>query len=129
MLWVTKIDVHYVSNNCDDKECICHVHICGIYNYGVYLTGWQICSAMCIIVCQFVFDLWVLCLWYILSLFFIILILNFDNSIQTGKIPKEILLPFLLYLSLGVTYIRWGRKSCPKGVDLVYTGILNNSIS
>ncbi|XP_071119834.1 short-chain collagen C4-like [Mytilus edulis] len=25
-------------------------------------------------------------------------------------------------LNTGVTYIRWGRKSCPKGVDLVYTG-------
>lgn len=27
-------------------------------------------------------------------------------------------------LFLGVTYIRWGKKGCPEGVDIVYTGNL-----
>ncbi|VDI70608.1 Hypothetical predicted protein, partial [Mytilus galloprovincialis] len=29
---------------------------------------------------------------------------------------------FILFISLGVTYVRWGKKNCPKGADTVYTG-------
>ncbi|VDI45170.1 Hypothetical predicted protein [Mytilus galloprovincialis] len=28
----------------------------------------------------------------------------------------------LLFIHVGVTYVRWGKKECPKGVDMVYTG-------
>ncbi|XP_071121374.1 short-chain collagen C4-like [Mytilus edulis] len=34
-----------------------------------------------------------------------------DGGLSTGK-P----------IASGVTYIRWGKKGCPKGVDMVYTG-------
>jgi len=29
---------------------------------------------------------------------------------------------FLFILIDGVTYVRWGRKGCPNGADIVYTG-------
>ena len=28
----------------------------------------------------------------------------------------------MLFIYVGVTYVRWGTKECPKGVDMVYTG-------
>lgn len=29
---------------------------------------------------------------------------------------------YLFFIHLGVTYTRWGKKECPTGVDMVYTG-------
>ncbi|CAG2222600.1 unnamed protein product [Mytilus edulis] len=40
-----------------------------------------------------------------------------DDGISTGK-P----------VATGVTFVRWGKKGCPKGVDMVYTGQVGGNV-
>ena len=36
---------------------------------------------------------------------------------------KRILQKIVFFILIdGVTYVRWGRKGCPDGADIVYTG-------